>query len=89
MTKIEMLIQKRLALIQLADNYRQEIEEDIRSLETPISLVDRVWGFFLFVKENPVIVVSVMSLISSKFRRLSALMTSGKALFGWFKKTKS
>lgn len=88
MSKLQTLLEKRDALIDFSDYHRDQISIEINNLEAPISIADRVWTFVTFVKENPLIVTSVMSLVSTKFRHLSAVLTSGKALFSWFKKSK-
>ena len=88
MTKIQDLLLKRDSLVQDARVYRESVIVEIKHLEAPMSIADKGWAFFSFVKNNPLIVMSAMSLLSSKFRKLSAAITGGQAIFNIFQKLK-
>lgn len=88
MSKLTSLIQKREALIKQSNLHREALIVELDRLRGPINLVDKTWSFVSFIKNNPLVMVTVMSLFSTKFRKLSSIFASGHAIFNLFRKSK-
>jgi hypothetical protein len=89
MSKLKELIQKREALIHQSRLGREAIVLELDNLKTPINFADKTWSFISFVKDNPLVVMSVMSLFSQRFRKLSSILTGGHVILNMFRKSKS
>lgn len=88
MTKLEILIREREALIERSRLHREAIVVELERLHGPINLADKAWAFVSFIRNNPLVMVSVMSLFSKKFRKLSSVLTGSHAIFNLFRKSK-